>query len=468
MLNILLPVIFAIGIILIALEEKIKINKAAIAVGMSILMWSLVLFDVENVFDRIVEGGLSKIPKELVEYAHLEGTLLLEARDKIIEIILMDKLGEVATTLFFVMSVMVIIELIDSNGGFESITKNIVTRNKRKLLWIVSFLSFFTAAVLDDIAAAIVVVALLRKLIEDRDDRLIFACVTVIAANAGGSWSPLGDVTTIMLWSSGNVSALHQITSLFIPALVSLVITILIAQRYFPKGTSFPALEAPRHKVNKKYELYGQMILGIGVLSLICVPVFTELTGLPPYMGVLGGLALLWCFTDIVLGRIKSKEVKKHNVVNMFGRIDMATIMFFYGVLMSVAAIDVAGILEVMGIYISEAISEPLLISFIIGICSSVLDNVALVAATMGMYPLSEPDSLGFMASFVADSDFWTFLAFCGVTGGSILIIGSATGVTIMGMERVQFSYYLKKFSLIAFLAYVGGGATYLLLNVIF
>ena len=468
MLNILLPVIFAIGIILIALEEKIKINKAAIAVGMSILMWSLVLFDVENVFDRIIEGGLSKIPKELVEYAHLEGTLLLEARDKIIEIILMDKLGEVATTLFFVMSVMVIIELIDSNGGFASITKNIVTRNKRKLLWIVSFLSFFIAAVLDDIAAAIVVVALLRKLIEDRDDRLIFACVTVIAANAGGSWSPLGDVTTIMLWSSGNVSALHQITSLFIPALVSLVITILIAQRYFPKGASFPALEPPRHKVNKKYELYGQMILLIGVLSLICVPVFTELTGLPPYMGVLGGLALLWGFTDIVLGRIKSKQIKKLNVVNMFGRIDMATIMFFYGVLMSVAAIDVAGILEVMGIYISEAISEPLLISFIIGICSSVLDNVALVAATMGMYPLTEPGSVGLMASFVADSDFWTFLAFCGVTGGSILIIGSATGVTIMGMERVQFSYYLKKFSLIALLAYVGGGATYLLLNVIF
>ncbi len=467
MLNILLPVIFAIGIILIALEEKIKINKAAIAIGMSILMWSLVLIDVENVFQRIVENGAQNLSAEVKEILSRDGSRIYEARDNIIEIIMMDKLGEVATTLFFVMSVMVIIELIDTNGGFSGITRRIITRNKRKLLWIVSILSFFIASILDNIAAAIVIIALLRKLIENKDDRLIFACVTIIAANAGGSWSPLGDVTTIMLWSSGNVTALHQIASLFIPASVTLVVAVLIAQRYLQKGESFPEIEQENKVINKRHDLYGQLTLFLGILSLALVPVFTELTGLPPYMGVLGGLSVLWIFTDIALSKIRGTAKTKLSVVNMFSKIDMPTIMFFYGILMSVAAIDVAGILAMMGESINTVIAEPLWISFIVGLCSSFLDNVALVAATMGMYPLADIDTIGAAANFATNSDFWTFLAYCGVTGGSILIIGSATGVTVMGMENVKFSYYLKKFSLIALVAYVAGSLTFLLQNIV-
>lgn len=448
-----------VGIVLIALEDYVKINKAAIAIGMSIIMWCVVLANLDEIAQFL--------PSSLHDLVASHNSLSSAEADKIlIENLLIDKLGEVATTMFFVMATMVIVELVDSNGGFRFISEMISSRRKRKLLWIITILAFFISGVLDNIAAAIVIITLLRKLILDNNDRIIFACVTIIAANAGGAWSPIGDVTTILLWSKGNISALHQIGSLIIPSAVTLVLTVLLAQRFFEKTETFPKLNAELDSVSKKRKRYGLIIFSMGVLSLATVPVFTQVTGLPPYMGVMFGLTVLWVVTDTIYGRMPIAERKKMSVVKMFSRIDMATILFFYGVLMSVAAIDVAGILSIAGEAITDVIKQPMVISFIIGICSSFVDNVALVAATMGMYPTVDADSVGVLSQFAVDGHFWTFLAYCGVTGGSLLIIGSATGVTVMGMEKISFMYYLKKFSLLAFVGYLGGALTYLILNV--
>lgn len=469
-LDLIMPTIFLAGIVCIAMEDKLKINKAAIATGMAIILWSLILIDIEDIasvfnpeYLRLYVQGNPSLATE---------SLHSQAISYISDFVLIDRLGEVATTIFFVMATMVIIELIDNNGGFYLITRKIKTRDKRRLLWVVSILSFFISALLDNIAAAVVMVALLRKLVQDRDDRKIYACMVIVAANAGGSWSPIGDVTTILLWSSGNITAAHQILSLFVPAALTMIVPVFIAQRFFPKhskvvlkGDSVVEVQTPQ---SKRVMLYRTLILIMGVLSLALVPVFKEITHLPPFMGVLCGLTVLWIFTDVVFGRVPLRENSKMSVVKMFSRIDMATIMFFFGVLMSVAAIDTAGQLERAGAAVSEAVSEPLLISFIVGLCSSFVDNVALVAATMGMYPLADVSSVGVLSNFVVNGDFWIFLAYCGVTGGSILIIGSATGVTVMGMEKITFGYYLKNITFLAFIGYLCGAGTYLLINMIF
>ncbi len=464
LLSVLLPIIFIIGIILIAMEDKTKINKAAIATGMAIIMWGFVLSHISTLVGVVDKNVMEVFIKNnnLLGVSAEEGTYQFFK-----DILLIDKLGEVATTIFFVMATMVIIELIDNNGGFRVITENIKIRDKRKLLWVIAFLSFFISALLDNIAAAVVIIALLRKLLTEQKDRWIFACTTIIAANAGGSWSPIGDVTTILLWSSKHITALHQISYVFIPALVNMAIPVYLATKFFKKGEMLPEFSNEKEIIACKRKYFGGLIMVMGVLSLAMVPVFTELTGLPPFMGVLFGLTILWIFTDSVYGRAPISEHHKMSVIKMFARIDMATIMFFFGILMSVAAIDSAGILKELGDSVSGVISEPLLISFIVGICSSFVDNVALVAATMGMYPLADASAVGMAANFVADSEFWTFLAYCGVTGGSILIIGSATGVTVMGMEGVSFMYYLKRFSLLALAGYIAGAACFLVLNVL-
>lgn len=421
--------VFLAGIMMIALEDRIGISKAASALLMSVVLWVIVS----------LSGVVPNIGEPFVEH-----------------------LGDVSETLFFVMGAMLIVELIDVHGGFRVITNHIHTTRKRKLLWIVSFLTFFLSAILDNLATGIVMIALLRKLIPHRPERWVYACMIIIAANAGGSWSPIGDVTTILLWTGGNLEAGHQVVHLFIPALVAMIVPLIIVTHFFKKGADWG--ELPIKQENAELPEISQksriIILVLGVSSLALVPVFSEWSHLPPFMRVMLGVAMLWIYTDLMYGRMKDvKETERLSISRVLSRIDMSTILFFMGILMSVAALDTSGQLLTVSDFLSGHFESPLSISFLIGVMSSFVDNVALVAATMGMYPV-DPESAMFMVS----GEFWTFLAYCAVTGGSLLIIGSATGVTVMGMEKITFMYYLKHFTWIALLGYLAGAGTYLLL----
>ncbi len=420
--------IFLLGVLFIALEDNIGINKAATAILTAVVLWVVLgLAD-----PAIVRADFT---------AHL---------------------GDISETLFFVMGSMVIIELIDTHGGFRIITNHIHTTKKRNLLWVVSLITFFLSAVLDNLATGIVMIALLRKLIPHRRERWIYSSMIIIAANAGGSWSPVGDVTTILLWTHGNLTPIHQVSHLFFPALLSMIVSLLIVTRFFKPKANWGAF--PIHRENSRMPEISRksriVILGLGVFSIAIVPVFNGLTGLPPFLCILTGAAVLWVYTDLMYGKHDGRETKERfRVTAVLSRIDMSTILFFLGILMSVAALDSSGQLKVVSGFLNQHIGHPLPISFMIGVMSSFVDNVALVAATMGMYDI-DPESIFFMV----DGRFWTFLAYCAVTGGSLLIIGSATGVTVMGMEKISFMYYLKRFSLVALSGYVAGAALYFII----
>lgn len=421
--------IFLLGIVLIAMEDKMGVNKAAVALMMSVLLWvAASLMGVEFV-------GQNSFAEQL---------------------------GDVSETLFFVMGALVIVDLVDTHGGFRVITSAIKTTNKRKLLVIVSILTFFISALLDNIATAVIMIALLRKFIPHQKERWIYASMVIIAANAGGSFSPVGDVTTILLWTGGNLEAMHQIGTLFLPAFACMVVPLFIVSRFFKKEATLGEVMAIQvenarlPQVNKRSRI---IILVLGVSTMASVPIFQEWSGLPPFMRVMAGVSLLWIYTDLMYGKSSMAQSSKLRVTDILSRIDMSTIMFFLGILMSVSALKVSGQLTIVGTALEDTISSPILISFVIGIMSSFVDNVALVAATQGMYPIAEA------GVYMANSEFWTFLAYCAVTGGSLLIIGSATGVTVMGMEKISFMYYLKRFSLIALAGYLAGAGVYLLLN---
>ena len=464
----LMPVIFILGILAIALEDKIKINKAAVALFMAISMWVILMLDAYPIFvDResvIFQEFLAKNPE----------VATLPLHDQFVQFItnqsIVYHLGNVSETLFFVMCSMLIVDIVDKHGGFHAMTGYIRTTDKRRLLWYISFVTFFFSALLDNLAAAIVMMAVLRKLVPDRTDRLKYACMVIIAANAGGSWSPIGDVTTILLWVGGNVSAGHQISHVFLPALVNLLVPLVIANYWlFKKGAQLRvASEEDRDDeyVPEIPKFSRRVIFFIGVLSLALVPVFQMLTDLPPFMGVLSGLVILWIYTDVMYSKLHMHESRKLRISQLLPNVDLATIFFFLGILMSVGALETSGHLAMMSNFLDTSVHEPYLISFAIGALSSCVDNVALVAATMGMYPVVEmaPGLSEYAQYFVADGGFWTFLAYCAVTGGSILIIGSATGVTVMGLEKIDFMYYTKRFSGLALLGYVAGAATYMLL----
>jgi Na+/H+ antiporter NhaD/arsenite permease-like protein len=357
---------------------------------------------------------------------------------------------------------MLIVDIVDKHGGFRSVTGYLITNNKRKLLWTISIASFFFSALLDNLAAAIVIMAVLHKIVPDRTDRLKYACMVIIASNAGGSWSPIGDVTTILLWVGKNISASHQITHVFLPAAINLLVPLTIAHFWlFKKGAVLrqPGIEDRNDDIPEIPARSRRIIFIIGILSLALVPVFQMVTGLPPFLGVLAGLVILWFYTDIMYSHLhRMHESQKLRITNLLPNIDLSTIFYFLGILMSVSALETAGQLRMMSGVVDQHISSPYLTSFIIGIISSFVDNVALVSATMGMYPIGHIPALAQYAQcFLSDGGFWTFLAYCGVTGGSILIIGSATGVTVMGIEKIDFMYYFKRFTGLALAGYVCG-----------
>lgn len=419
----LMIIIFILGYALIALEHPIKINKSATALLLAVVIWT--------VFALFGPG--------------FEHNLLVE------------HLGETSEILFFLLGAMTIVEIVDRHEGFSIITDKIKTTNKRKLLWIISILTFFMSAVLDNLTTAIVMVALLRKLIDNKQERWFFAGMVILAANSGGAWSPIGDVTTIMLWIKGNVTAGMIIMETFIPSLVSLLVP-LTAITFVLKGDvkrpeTNDSVGNPVVISNKQ----SNLIFFIGIGSLLFVPIFKTITHLPPYMGILFGLGLMWVITEI-MHVANEDNYSKLNVNAILRKVDTSSVLFFLGILMAVAALQTAGHLDLLSKSLDK-LGDIYIINIIIGLLSSIVDNVPLVAAAMGMYPIAE------VGHFAQDGAFWEFLAYCAGTGGSILIIGSAAGVAVMGMEKIDFIWYLKKISLWALLGYFAGAGVFILLS---
>lgn len=449
-----MPIIFILGILAIAFEDVIKINKAATAVGMSILLWALFIINAEQF---LTLNPPAHVKEFMTMFPGLREMPTHELAFEFVEWKLIRGLGDVATTLFFVLGSMAIIDIIDSHGGFGVISQSITTNRQRKLMWILCLTTFFMSILLGNLATVIVLIAIARKLIPERNTRLLFSAMIIVAANAGGSCSPIGDVTTLLLWTGGNISAMHQITTLILPSLVMLLVPLTIATFMLPKdGTVEPlALTDNNSKVNPKVR---KMVLWVGLGSLALVPVLQTLIELPPFMGVLIGLVALWAITDRRYAESEDEDLQNLRVHRTLSRVDISTVFFFLGILMSVQALIVTGQLTILANWLSDTFANENTIAVILGVMSSFLDNVALVSATMGMYPIEA------VGAFAADSSFWTLLAYCAVTGGSILIIGSAAGVTVMGMEKISFGYYLKRITPIVLLGYIVGILIYTLI----
>lgn len=413
--------IFIIGYAFIALEHVVKLNKAATALLTGGLCWTVYI--------------------------------LLAPDQHIVNEQLSHHLGELSGILFFLLGAMTIVELIDAHDGFDLITSRIKQTNKVKLLWIISFITFFLSAMLDNLTSTIVMVSLLRKLIKDDKDRLFFTGIVIIAANSGGAWSPIGDVTTTMLWIGGQITTVNIILKTFIPSLFSMIIPLAVLS-FTLKGK----IEKPNlleNDVTKSISSRHQIIVLISGLSiLVLVPVFKTFTHLPPYIGILMGLGILWIITEVINGQKDEEDKNVLSVVHALRKIDTPSILFFLGILVSIAALQSTGILSSLAIWMTDNLFYDNLIIVSLGLLSSIVDNVPLVAAAQGMYDLS---------TYPMDHDFWVFLAYCTGTGGSILIIGSAAGVAAMGMEKISFLWYLKRISLLALLGYLGGAGVFVL-----
>lgn len=446
---ILMVIVFIIGYVCIALEHPLHINKTATALLLGTLMW--VFF-------------ASGDPLSFPAYTAFQEYLLYHPDTTFLSwlthVPLIEHLGEVAEILFFLMGAMTIVEIVDIHEGFGIITDKIKSTKKVTLLWLISILTFFMSAVLDNLTTSIVMVALLRKLIGDKKDRWFFAGMIILAANAGGAWSPIGDITTIMLWIGGQISATNIIVTTFLPSLISIIVPLVILSFTISGNVNRPVSNTKSgYKIELlKRERYLVLILGVG--ALLFVPVFKTITHLPPYLGMLGGLSILWIVTGFMHKRRSENDYNWLSVNNILRRIDTSSILFFLGILMAVNALQTCGQLGILSSSLDKIpMEEPnkyYLITTIIGFLSSIVDNVPLVAGAMGMY------------NFPTDHYFWEFLAYAAGTGGSILIIGSAAGVAVMGMEKIDFIWYLKKISWLAFVGYLAGCAAYIAERAIF
>jgi Na+/H+ antiporter NhaD/arsenite permease-like protein len=457
-MEILILVVFVIGYAFIALEHPFKIDKAASALVTGTLCWAIFVLGSSAVPGHLGQG----FAEFLAGYTGDSSTsmaMFFEHR-------LLHHMEEIASILFFLMGAMTIVELVDAHEGFAVITDKIKTTNAVKLLWIVGVLTFFFSAALDNLTTTIVMISLLRKLIEDKPTRWFFVGIVVIAANAGGAWSPIGDVTTTMLWIGGQLSTPVIITHLFIPSLVCLVVPLTIASFTMKGPIKRPRkAEGQEHYIEPTTNFERNLIFTLGICGLLFVPVFKTITHLPPFMGMMLSLGVIWTVTEI-LHRKKNIEDKSHlSVVGVLRKIDTASVLFFLGILLAVAALAEVGHLLTMAQWLREELNNIFAINIAIGMLSAIVDNVPLVAASMGMYdiaPSGTVDAWGKM--FVADGDFWQFLAYCAGTGGSALIIGSAAGVAAMGLERIDFIWYLKKISLLAIFGYLAGAFVYILM----
>ena len=427
--------IFIVGYLCIVFEHNLKVNKAPIALFMCVACWTCYFLGVEYFVSPGVDAH---------DAAHSS---------------LLHYLSEACEILFFLMAAMTIVEIIDSNGGFNFVRSKLLTRNKRVLLWRVALITFFLSALLDNLTTSIVMVMVLRKLVTDTKERMIYASLIILAANAGGAFSPIGDVTTIMLWIRNLVSTEGILLSLFIPSIVSIVVPTFLLQYSLRGELPLTKAVAEEQEADAFSQRERTTVFVVGLAGLVFVPVFKMLTGLPPYMGALLALSVLWMVTELFFRRSRNKHVSsKQRVASILSRIDMTTILFFLGILMTVATLQEIGALADFGTWLNTvARGNQYLITGIIGIASSVVDNVPLVAGCMGMY---DPTMGG---DFVQDGIFWQLLAYCAGVGGSMLIIGRAAGVVVMGLEKISFGWYLRTISGVALLGYLAGLLAYYL-----
>ena len=444
-----LVVVFIIGYLFIALEHPVKIDKSATALLLGMVMWVLFILGADAlpfVVEKAAEHGYA---------GHLSDFVNAE---------ILHHMGEIATTLFFLIGAMTIVELVDVHGGFAIITDRITSRSKKKLLWILGFVTFFLSAILDNLTTAIVMVMLLRKLVNEPKERWLYASMIIIAANAGGAWSPIGDITTIMLWVKGNISTGAVMMYVLLPSLAALIIPLLfVTGRLNGKLDKIEneAKEENNHVSTKERNL----LFFMGVGGLIFVPIFKTITHLPPFIGMLFSLSILWIVTEMIYNGKALDPQRQHRLPRILQRIDTPTILFFLGILMAVAVLQSTGILGDMANMLAEKVGDVNVINIVLGFLSSIVDNVPLVAAAQGMYqiiPVEQAQALAaghWDINFIQDGAFWLLLTYCAGVGGSMLIIGSAAGVVVMGLEKINFGWYLKNISLIAMLGYLAGAA---------
>ena len=464
--------VFLIGYFFIAIEHRVGIDKAAVALLTGGILWVLYILlsplTVPNVFpvhfhEFVADNnGVNILP------------LIEQCRSYIVDVHIIESLGEISETLFILMGAMTIVELVDVHGGFYIITDRITTRNKKLLLILIAFITFFMSSILDNLTTSIVMVMMVRKIVPNYKERWVYGSMIIIAANSGGAWSPIGDVTTIMLWIKGKITTGPLISSLFIPGLISMIVPMLLATRMLKGELVETSRKAAGHISTILSEKERLILSAMGVLALVMVPVFKYLTHLPPFVGVLIGLSILWIYTEIIYSRKETTETLKHRVTRVLKRVDTATILFFLGILLAVNGLQGTGVLNIMGAFLEERVHNVYLINIAIGFLSAIVDNVPLVAVAMGMYPLADASMIAaaadpaFMQTFVQDGSFWLFLAYCAGVGGSLLIIGSAAGVVVMGIERITFNWYLKHFSLLALAGYLAGAGTFVLIDLFF
>ncbi len=419
-MSIIIITIFVLGYTAIAFEHPLNINKSASALLTGVLCWTVYILFAE---DKHI------ISEQLTEH-----------------------LGELSGILFFLMGAMTIVELIDAHDGFDVITSRITTNNQFKLVWIISILTFFLSAVLDNLTTAIVMVSLLRKLIDDKSTRLYFVGMVVVAANAGGAWSPIGDVTTTMLWIGGQITATNIIIKLIVPSIVCLLVPLIIISLKLKGEIKRPAI-IENKSGSPTTERERNTVFFVGLGALIFVPIFKTITHLPPFMGVLFGLGVLWVITEIIHKKKQDEDKDVLSVVHALRKIDVPSILFFLGILIAISAMQSVGLLTQLAQFMNDKIGNLNIIVESIGVLSAIVDNVPLVAASMGMYDLQ---------TYPPDSYIWEFLAYCAGTGGSILIIGSAAGVAAMGMEKIDFIWYFKKIAWLAIIGYFSGAMVYI------
>jgi Na+/H+ antiporter NhaD/arsenite permease-like protein len=454
----LIVVIFIIGYFFIALEHKVNINKTASALLTGILCWTLFMISgptEELIASDTFTNTMRLIQVELGDEKFSE----LSTDDQFREFVIHElghHLNAISQIIFFLLGAMTIVELVDAHHGFRFITDRIRTTNPRVLLWVICIVTFFLSSVLDNLTTSIVMVSLIRKLIPDKQMRMFFAGMIIIAANAGGAWTPIGDVTTTMLWIGGQISTVGIMKSLFMPSVVCLLVPLLYLN-FTLKGDL-------GHKVAETHGSHesvtgGRLMLILGVGALISVPVFKTYTHLPPYMGMLLGLGILWVTSELIHPDLDETERKKYTAAGALMRIDVPSVLFFLGILLAVSSLESMLVLRTFAESLSSVFGDNRIIVTLIGLLSAIIDNVPLVAASMGMYSLD---------MYPQDHMIWEYLAYCAGTGGSILIIGSAAGVAVMGMEKIDFIWYTKRISLIALLGYLAGCGAYLLQESIF
>ena len=447
-LTICIVTLFVIGYFFIAIESITKINKAAIALLMFVGCWTLFMLSPASYIPTAIGDQVAQVVSHVIE-GHL---------------------GSTATTLFFLMGAMTIVELVDQNGGFNFVRDTLQTRSKKALLWRIAFMTFILSAILDNLTTSIVMIMILRKLVADKSDRIIYASLVIISANSGGAFSPIGDVTTIMLWNKGVITAAGVIMEVLLPSLVSMLIPAYILSLSLKGNLEAQDDTNVLAESDSLSDVQRKAIFFLGVGGLIFVPIFKTITHLPPFVGILLVLGVLWTVTEVFYMRIHQESEDtadntntQKRVSKMLSRIDMDTILFFLGILMAVACLETIGVLEMLGEGLNEAFSgNYYVINGIIGVLSSIVDNVPLVAGCMGMYPVT-PD--GAMA---IDGIFWQLLAYCAGVGGSMLIIGSAAGVVVMGLEKITFGWYMKKITWIAFTGYLAGILCYWVQRLVF